>query len=131
MTIYLQCKFGQQLIQKSNRLAENAFHSNWIEQSQQYRQHLLIFMQGAQSPIATFAGGLFRVDLSTCLTVNMNNNNCQRKIFDFFNPFFLSICAITSITSDCARSLFAVCSSSKCSPLLIPNLCKIVDKFDS
>lgn len=70
MEIYFQCSFGAHLLSKSNRLDERVFHSNWIGQNQQFKQFLLIFGQGTEKPVEIFAGGLFRVDLTTFLRVS-------------------------------------------------------------
>lgn len=70
MAIYFQCYFGARLDHKSNQLVKKMFQSNWIEQNQQLKCFLLIFGQQTQKPITLVAGGLFRVDLTTCLAVH-------------------------------------------------------------
>lgn len=75
MQIYFQCYFGNQLVYKSNQLTVKAFHSNWIEQDQQFKRFLLIFDVGAQNPIIFFAGGLFKLDLATFLRVSRGHDH--------------------------------------------------------
>lgn len=90
MEIGFLCYFGACLVDKSDRLSEKLFHSHWIEQNQQFKRRLFIFMQGLRNSIAIFAGGLFRVDLRTCLSVRRIRNVSSFILLHYYNlNFFL------------------------------------------
>lgn len=74
--IYIPCLFGTLLYYKSGKLTEAAFHSNWIEQSLNFKRLLLMFAQGTHRPIRIYAGGLFELNLPIFLSV--------RNFFFFF-----------------------------------------------
>lgn len=54
--IYPACYFSQCLINESDKLANVIFHSNWIEQSSEYRKLLIFFLQ---FQIAKFSFSLY------------------------------------------------------------------------
>lgn len=76
--IYIPCFFGALLYYKSSKLTEAAFHSNWIEQSPNFKRLLLMFAQGTHRPIRIFAGGLFELNLPIFLSV-IYIIFCQKK----------------------------------------------------
>ncbi|XP_018804184.1 PREDICTED: odorant receptor 42a-like [Bactrocera latifrons] len=63
--IYPACYFSQCLINESDKLADVIFHSNWIEQSAEYRKLIIFFLQRSQRPMFLTAGKLFPVTLSS------------------------------------------------------------------
>lgn len=67
---YVPCYFGSRLLYKRDRLAEKAFHLNWIGRNERFKRFLLILGQGVQMPIPVAANGLFRLDLTTFSAVN-------------------------------------------------------------
>ncbi|XP_036215193.2 odorant receptor 7a isoform X2 [Bactrocera oleae] len=67
--IYPACYFSQCLINESDKLANVIFHSNWIEQSSEYRKLLIFFLQRSQRPMFLTAGKLFPVSLSSFVSI--------------------------------------------------------------
>lgn len=57
-------------MEKSRKLTYDAFKSNWIEHGLFFRKSLSIFVERTFRPIATFAGGLFLLQLPVFLSVS-------------------------------------------------------------
>lgn len=69
--LYVPCYFATLLFYKSNQLTNVLFHSNWIEHSPYFKKMLIIFLQAVYTPITILAGGTFKLNLSTFLSVNL------------------------------------------------------------
>ncbi|XP_067634637.1 odorant receptor 42a-like [Eurosta solidaginis] len=69
MEIFPTCYYAQCLIDDSNQISDVIFHSNWVEQSKEYRQLLIFFMQRTQRPMFLTAGKLFPVTLNSFLSI--------------------------------------------------------------
>ncbi|XP_054728310.1 odorant receptor 7a-like [Anastrepha obliqua] len=67
--IFPTCYYAQCLIDDSNQLSNVIFHSQWIDQSKEYRQLLIFFMQRAQRPMYLTAGKLFPVTLNSFVSI--------------------------------------------------------------
>ncbi|XP_037912020.1 odorant receptor 59a-like [Hermetia illucens] len=69
LEIFLYCYFGEQLASESDRMTEAIYSCNWMGQDRRFKQNLIIFMQSTQTNMTIIAGGIFKVNLSTFVTV--------------------------------------------------------------
>ncbi|XP_037904705.1 odorant receptor 23a-like [Hermetia illucens] len=65
----LQCFFGSEIQDKSERFMEAIYCCNWPDQDQKFKKSLLILMTRSRKDILIMAGGVMPVSLPTCLVV--------------------------------------------------------------
>lgn len=79
----LQCFFGSEIQDKSERFMEAIYCCNWPDQDQKFKKSLLILMTRSRKDILIMAGGVMPVSLPTCLVVSFVN-----KMLGFLNRLF-------------------------------------------
>lgn len=80
--IFVPCYFGSVVTQKSNEITRHIYESNWIPQTEKYKQAYRIFVERTFYPIKLHAGGYFVLGLETMLKVNFKYIT---KIYSNFN----------------------------------------------
>lgn len=68
--IFVPCFFGSVVMEKSRKLTYDAFNSNWMAHGPLFRKSLSILVERTFRPVATFAGGLFLLQLPVFLSVS-------------------------------------------------------------
>lgn len=68
--IFIPFYFGSVAIEKSNKISERAYESNWIGENRKFCKALQIFIGGTVRPVRFYAGGLIPVNLNSFLQVN-------------------------------------------------------------
>ncbi|CAD7085724.1 unnamed protein product [Hermetia illucens] len=69
LQIFLYCYFGNELINKSQRITEAIYSCNWTDQDKRFRKILLIFTQSTQTSMRIKAADYVVVSLSTFVSV--------------------------------------------------------------
>lgn len=69
--LFVPCFFGSILYYKTNRLTVALFHSDWIDKKLPFKRLFLMFMQSVSAPVTILAGRMFKLDMTTFLSVNI------------------------------------------------------------
>lgn len=67
--ILLPCYFGNEMIIASEKLSTSLFHSDWMNESREFRMAMKIFMENAKIPIKLSAVGIFQLSLDNFLKI--------------------------------------------------------------
>ncbi|XP_053952163.1 odorant receptor 7a-like [Anastrepha ludens] len=67
--IFPLCYYAQCLMDDSERLSQQIFHSNWIEQDARFRKMMVFFMQRTQRVMELNAGKIFPITLGSFLSI--------------------------------------------------------------
>uniref|UniRef100_R9PST7 Odorant receptor n=1 Tax=Dendroctonus ponderosae TaxID=77166 RepID=R9PST7_DENPD len=67
--LVLYCWYGHMLMEESNRITEACYAINWHEMKIGQQKMLITIMERAKKPIALKALGIFRLNLSTLMTI--------------------------------------------------------------
>lgn len=68
--VFPLCYYAQCLMDDSDRLSQQIFHANWIEQDVRFRKMLIFFMQRTQRVMELNAGKIFPITLGSFLSVS-------------------------------------------------------------
>ena len=69
--IFLPCYYGSSVLEKSKSLTTDIYKSNWIQQNPKFKKSLMILVERTFRPIATFVAGLFGLNLTTFISVDI------------------------------------------------------------
>ncbi|XP_004531172.2 odorant receptor 7a-like [Ceratitis capitata] len=67
--VFPLCYYAQCLMDDSDRLSQQIFHANWIEQDVRFRKMLIFFMQRTQRVMELNAGKIFPITLGSFLSI--------------------------------------------------------------
>ena len=101
--VYIPCYYGSVVIEKSRRLTDSIYASDWINQDQTFKSSLLILVSRTFKPLATSAGGLYVLNLTTFMSVRGTSGLPQSKHRNEKTP-----------VSDCSFGIFAIGSADEC-----------------
>lgn len=69
LKIFMPCYFGNDLSVASSKLSTALFHSNWIDESADFKKVLTTFMENSKKDIKITALGIFGVNLATFTSI--------------------------------------------------------------
>jgi odorant receptor len=69
LQIYIPCYFGNELSLSSEKLSDSLFHSNWIDESAEFKLAMKIFMENTKKPLQISVFNTFNLNLESFLTV--------------------------------------------------------------
>ncbi|XP_017785451.1 PREDICTED: odorant receptor Or1-like [Nicrophorus vespilloides] len=67
--ILVYCWFGNEIILRSSKIANSAYHSDWTDSPTSYKRKLLLIMTRSRVPIKLYAGNFFTLSLETFMTI--------------------------------------------------------------
>lgn len=69
LPVFIPCYFGSELTAVSEKLSLSLFHSNWVEESREFKTAMKIFMENTKNPIQIYSFGTFKLCLENFLTI--------------------------------------------------------------
>lgn len=70
MEILIPCFFGNEVTIYSSELSTNVFHSEWFDESENFKTGVKMLIENNKNPIKVIAaGGLFHVNLTAFLRI--------------------------------------------------------------
>lgn len=70
MEILIPCFFGNEVTIYSSQLSTNVFHSEWFDESPEFKNGVKMLIENNKNPIKVIAaGGLFHVNLAAFLRI--------------------------------------------------------------
>ena len=79
--IFLPCYFGNEVYVSHGKLSESIFHSDWTNESKEFKMAMTIFMENIKKPLKISAFGIFHVDLENFMTI-MNSSYSLYAVFN-------------------------------------------------
>lgn len=67
--IFVTCFFGNELTVATTNLSTNLFHSNWMDQSKEFKTAMKMLMENAKKPAKISVFGIFDVSLENFLKI--------------------------------------------------------------
>lgn len=69
LQIFIPCYFGEEMTSASERLSTSLFKSEWINESEDFKMLMKIFLENSKRPIRLSAFGVFNVTLDNFLKI--------------------------------------------------------------
>lgn len=69
LQIFIPCYFGEEMTSASERLSTSLFKSEWINESEDFKMLMKIFLENSKRPIRVSAFGVFNVTLDNFLKI--------------------------------------------------------------
>jgi 7tm Odorant receptor len=69
LQILLPCYFASILSIASEKLSMSLFHSNWMQESREFKMAMKIFMENVKKPLRITAFGVFHVSLTAFIAI--------------------------------------------------------------
>lgn len=90
LQIYLPCYFGSQMTSASEKLSDSLFHSDWTNQSKNFKMGMKIFMENCKKPMKISTMGVFELSLENFLRV-VNTSYSLFAVLKKINTWLLSV----------------------------------------